>query len=72
MAEPVKTANGYLYNFNISKVEIFVYATHAAPNGNNFTATCMAVSTNYGEGSNRGYSRTMSPDRFYLRYDYST
>lgn len=65
MAEPVKTANGYLYNFQHKQGEVFVYATHAAPNGNG-TATCMAVSTNYGEGSNRGYSRTMSPDRFIL------
>jgi hypothetical protein len=61
--EPVKTAGGYLYNFMNQQSEVFVYATHAAPNGNG-TATCMAVTTNYGEGSNKGYSRTMHPDRF--------
>ena len=63
MSEPVKTAGGYLYNFQHKQGEVFVYATHAAPAANG-TATCMAVSTNYGEGSNRSYSRTMSPDRF--------
>jgi len=63
MTEPIKTASGYLYNLQNKQAEVFVYATHAAPNSNG-TATCMAVSTNYGEGSNKGYSRTMSPDRF--------
>lgn len=63
MTEPTKTAGGYLYSFQHKQGEVFVYATHAAPNSNG-QATCMAVSTNYGEGSNRSYSRSMSPDRF--------
>lgn len=63
MSEPIKTAGGFLYNFQNKQGEVFVYATHAAPNSNG-SATVMAVSTNYGEGSNKGYSRTMSPDRF--------
>ena len=63
MGEPTKTAGGYIYNFQHKQGQVFVYATHAAPNSNG-QATCMAVSTNYGEGSNRSYSRTMSPDRF--------
>lgn len=61
--EPTKTGAGYLYTFQHKQGEVFVYATHAAPNANG-QATCMAVSTSYGEGSNKGYSRTMYPDRF--------
>lgn len=63
MSEPIRTGSGYLYTFQNKQGEVFVYATHAAPNTNG-SATCMAVSTNYGEGSNKSSSRTMSPDRF--------
>jgi hypothetical protein len=63
MSEPTKVAGGYLYNFQHKQGITFVYATHAAPNSNG-TATLMPVDTNYGEGSNKGYSRDMAPDRF--------
>lgn len=63
LSEPTKVAGGYLYNFQHVQGQVFVYATHAAPNGNG-TATLMPVGTSYAEASERSSSRDMSPDRF--------
>lgn len=65
MVEPTKISSGWLYSFQNKQGEVFVYATHAAP-GVNGTITVAPVDTNYGEGSEKGYSRDKHPDRFIL------
>lgn len=63
--EPTQVQAGWLYSFKNVQGEVFVYATHAAANSTG-TITVRAMHTNYGEASERGYSRSVFPDKFIL------
>jgi len=65
MAEPTQVAAGWLYSFRNTQGEVFVYATHAVA-GSTGTITVQPMHTNYGEASEKGYSRSVHPDRFIL------
>lgn len=65
MVEPTQVAAGWLYSFKNVQSEVFNFATHAVA-GKTGTITVKPVHTNYGESSERGYSRSVFPDKFIL------
>lgn len=55
-------AAGFLYTFQSPSGDLFVWATHVAPQSG--TKTCFGGYTSYSEKSLRGYGRSKFPDTF--------
>lgn len=55
-------SSGYLYDFQSPSGDLFVWATHVAPQSG--TKTCFGGYTSYGEKSLKGYGSSKFPDMF--------